>query len=195
MNTIAKDSQYYTLFLSELKEMLWVEQKIWGMFRLIQGVAQSPDFSRTLAHSRVHVSAHIDHIRHIFGTLEETAESIESAAMAMLIQNVELAVSKINQGETMGDFPLILAAQKAGQFKIACYENLVTLSQIIGDDATTSVLESNVVNDLGTDLLLRELSQRYILKEAAIRHPNGNPKKAPGRRLAISKRQPASDVS
>ena len=190
MKTTYKDSQYYPLFLSELKEMLWVEQKLWGMLRLIQGVAQSPDFSRTLAQSRVHTSAHIDHIRNIFGMLEETAESVESAAMAKLIQSVELAVSNTEQNQAAGDFPLIMATQKAGQFKIACYENLITISQILGNEAASDVLEGNIVEDLGTDLLLRELSQRYILKEAAVREPDAKPEKAPGRRLAFSKRQP-----
>jgi ferritin-like metal-binding protein YciE len=169
METTCKKSQFYTLFLSELKEMLWVEQKIWGMLRLIQGVAQSPDFSRILGQSRVHASSHIDRVRHVFALLEETAESIESDAMAKMIQSIERAVAKSQQNAAMGDMALIIAAQKAGQYKIACYENLITLSQILGDQQINDLLESNVIDDAGTDLLLRELSERYIFKEASSR--------------------------
>jgi ferritin-like metal-binding protein YciE len=164
-----KKSQFYELFLSELKEMLWIEQKTWAMLRLMQEVAQSSDFSRTLAQGRVHASAHIDRIRHVFESLEEAAGGSESAAMKRLMEPVETAVVQGSELRDTGDLPMIIAAQKAGQFKIACYENLITLIQILGQPAIEEILESNIIDDAGTDLLLRELSERYIYKEAAAR--------------------------
>ncbi|WP_031526481.1 YciE/YciF ferroxidase family protein [Dyadobacter crusticola] len=175
METTIKNSQFYDLFLSELREMLWVEQKMWGMLRLMQGVAQSQDFSRTLGQSRVHASAHIDRIRHLFEALDETAAGTASAAMGKLLHSVEATVNKNKDGAGTGDFALIIAAQKAGQYKIASYENLITLAQVLGNNEMEKVLEANIIEDAGTDLLLRELSERFIYKEAASRRVTRQP--------------------
>ncbi|WP_439558067.1 YciE/YciF ferroxidase family protein [Dyadobacter sp.] len=169
MEITIKKSRFYELFLSELREMLWVEQKMWGMLRMMQGVAQSQDFSRTLAQSRVHASAHIDRIRHLFDVLGEPASGIESAAIGKLLQSVEATVNKNSEGAGMGDFTLIIAAQKAGQYKVASYENLITIAQVLGDKELEKVLEANIIEDAGTDLFLRELSERFIYQEAASR--------------------------
>ncbi|KQS30952.1 ferritin-like domain-containing protein [Dyadobacter sp. Leaf189] len=175
MEITIKKSRFYELFLSELREMLWVEQKMWGMLRMMQRVAQSQDFSRTLAQSRVHASAHIDRIRHLFDALDEPASGIESAAIGKLLQSVEATVSKNREGAGTGDFALIIAAQKAGQYKVASYENLITIAQVLGDKELEKVLEANIIEDAGTDLLLRELSERFIYQEAASREAHRLP--------------------
>jgi ferritin-like metal-binding protein YciE len=169
MEMTLKQSQFYGLFLSELKEMLWVEQQALTMPGLAQGAIHSSDLLQTLAQGQLYASQHVDRLRQLFGFFGETAEAIESAAMGRLIESVERAVLNNFQNRVATDLPVIIAIQKTVQYKMACYENLISLAQIVGEQAAGEFLESNIIDDAATNLLLRELSERYIYKESALR--------------------------
>ena len=164
-----KESAFYPLFLSELREMFWVEEKISSVLRKIQDAVRSPDFARILKRGRAHAFEHCNRVRALFESLEEPAEGAKSAAIEKWAEDIEQVVREIAANEKAADLAIMIAAQKAGQYKIACYENLITLSQILAAEPVEKVLESNIIDDAETDLLLRELSERYIYKESVLR--------------------------
>ncbi|WP_192579281.1 YciE/YciF ferroxidase family protein [Dyadobacter aurulentus] len=164
-----KESAFYPIFLSELREMFWVEEKISSVLRRFQDAVKSPDFARILRQGRTHAFEHTNRVRGLFESLEEPAEGAKSAAIERWAQDMEQVVADQAANENTADLTIMIAAQKAGRYKIACYENLITLSQILAAESVEKVLEGNIIDDAGTDLLLRELSERYIHKEAVLR--------------------------
>jgi ferritin-like metal-binding protein YciE len=166
MKIQATSLEFTALLLSELQEMFWVERQLSQASLLMQEVAFSCDFVRTLEKGRVYSLNNQIVLLDIAESVQEELGGIVCSPVNNMIETIAGIANNLGNG-TMKDMSMLLAIQKLIQYQIACYENLVTIVQIQSEKEWEEILNSIIIEKQEISILMRELSERYQYKKQA----------------------------
>jgi ferritin-like metal-binding protein YciE len=159
-------SKFSSLFLSELQEIFWVEAQMSLVLPGMQQAVGSRDFVRILERGRLYSLNHTGSLLYIAESVNEQLQGVVCTPVSNMVETITRILTSFGGSEMVRDMSMMLAAQKIVQYQIVCYENLITLLQILAKGEFETILDSIIVDKQEMSLLLRELCERYLYKEA-----------------------------
>jgi ferritin-like metal-binding protein YciE len=131
------------LFLHELGDILYVEQKLTGevLPKLIEEVHDS-DFRRGLERHLDQTRGHITNLEQIFDSLGEQPKAEKCIGFEGLKSEHEELTSEAS--ESLIDLIDTGAAARTEHYEIAAYNGLIEMARALGESDAVSLLEENL---------------------------------------------------
>ncbi|MEO5984056.1 MAG: DUF892 family protein, partial [Ferruginibacter sp.] len=101
-------------------------------------------------------------LEEIFNSITFIPEEQPCDAMMGLIKEIKYIIDKTTMGTMTRDAALIIAAQKAGHYKIATYGSLYQLATSLGMEDVTNLLYQSLQEEKDNDLLLSDIADRKV---------------------------------
>lgn len=162
-----KDSKFHQMFMSELKEMYWMEKKLADALHEMEGAANSPQLAGAFRQHCDQTKRHAERLEQVFERMEEQVEEAEDESVKGMIEEARKVMSE-TEGDTMvRDSALIIAAQKVEHYEMAAYGSLRTLARTMGHNQVAEMLDTTLEEEKETDRSLTELAERFVNVGAA----------------------------
>jgi len=131
------------LFLHELGDILYVEQKLAGevLPRLIREVADS-EFRKGLERHLEQTRGHITNLEQIFDSMGEEPEAEKCIGFEGLKKEHDELTSEVS--EALIDMVDTGAAARTEHYEIAAYTGLIEMARALGESDAVGLLEENL---------------------------------------------------
>lgn len=160
------DSQFYDLFVHELKDIYWAEKHLAQELPKMGKEATSNKLSEAIEKHTKETENHVSRLEQVFEKIGVKASGEKCEAMAGLLKEAK-EILKENEGDDMvKDAGIIIACQKVEHYEIATYGSLVSLSKKMGADECTKLLEETLDEEKKTDASLTKLAESEINEKA-----------------------------
>jgi ferritin-like metal-binding protein YciE len=132
------------LFATELKSMLYVEQKLADqVLPQLRKEISDPQFKERIEHHLEETRQHVANLERVFELLGEEPKPDKSHAIDGLVAQHEKVVKNIESDELRDLFDAGAAA-KTEHLEIAAYESLITAAESLGESEIVGLLEENL---------------------------------------------------
>lgn len=160
------DSQFYDLFIHELKDIYWAEKHLAEELPKMGKEATSDKLIKAIEKHGKETDNQVNRLEQVFEHLGVKASGEKCEAMAGLLKEAK-EILKENKDNTMvKDAGIIIACQKVEHYEIATYGSLVSLSKKMGADECTKLLEETLEEEKKTDASLTKLAESEINEKA-----------------------------
>jgi ferritin-like metal-binding protein YciE len=148
------------LFLSELKAMLYVEQKLADqVLPQLAGEVTNEDFKASINGHLEETKGHIANLERAFGLLGQEPQADKSHAIDGLVAQHDKVVKNLKSDELRDMFDAGAAA-KTEHLEIAAYESMITTAEAIGENEIASVLEENLDDEKDALKQVKKVSEQ-----------------------------------
>jgi ferritin-like metal-binding protein YciE len=134
------------LFLHELGDILYVEQKLAGEVipKLIQEVTD-PDFRKGLERHLEQTRGHVTNLEQIFDSMGEPPEAEKCVGFEGLKKEHDELTSDVS--EALIDIVDTGAASRTEHYEIAAYNGLIEMARALGESEGVGLLEENLKDE------------------------------------------------
>ena len=131
------------LFLHELGDILYVEQKLTGevLPKLIAEV-QDPDFRKGLERHLEQTKGHVTNLEQIFDSMGEQSETEKCLGFEGLKKEHDEMIGEVS--EDLIDMVDVGAAARTEHYEIAAYTGLITMAEALGEQKAATLLTKNL---------------------------------------------------
>ena len=131
------------LFLHELGDILYVEQKLAGevLPKLIQEV-QDPDFRKGLERHLDQTRGHVTNLEQIFDSMGEQPQPEKCIGFEGLKKEHDELTGEVS--ESLIDIVDTGAAARTEHYEIAAYNGLIEMARALGESEAVALLEENL---------------------------------------------------
>ena len=137
-------AQPQDLFLTDLKAMLYVEQKLADdVLPQLGKEITNPEFKEDIEHHLEETKQHVANLERVFELLGEEPKHDKSHAVDGLVAQHEKVAKNIEADHLLDLFDAGAAA-KTEHLEIAAYESMITSAEALGEDEIVSLLEENL---------------------------------------------------
>ena len=156
------------LFVTDLKAMLYVEQKLADevLPQLVKEVASS-EFKQGLEHHLEETKQHVANLERAFELLGEDPKTDKSHAIDGLVAQHEKVVKHIDNDQVRDVFDAGAAA-KTEHLEIAAYESMITAAESLGELEIVSLLEENLDQEKEALRTVKAVAEQ-LTRETAVR--------------------------
>lgn len=154
------------LFIAQLQDVYWAEQKILDSLPDMMNKASNDDLKASFHKHTEETKTHIERLKQVFETIGEKATAKKCDAMAGLAKEVEHLIEETPENSAVRDCALIIGAQKVEHYEIATYGCLRTIARIEGNMKAVEILQSTLNDEHLTNSHLTLLAEAYVNEEA-----------------------------
>jgi ferritin-like metal-binding protein YciE len=154
------------LFLHELKDIYWAENKLTDALPTMAEAATTDVLKQAFHTHLEETRGQIARLDRVFDLLGEEAEGVTCEAMRGLVSEAEEVISETTSGTLTRDAGLIIAAQKVEHYEIASYGSLRTLARLLGQTEAANLLQENLNEEGNTDHKLTEIAESFVNERA-----------------------------
>jgi ferritin-like metal-binding protein YciE len=131
------------LFLHELGDILYVEQKLTGevLPKLIAEV-QDPDFRKGLERHLGQTKGHVFNLEQIFDSMGEQSATEKCLGFEGLKKEHDEMIAEVS--EDVIDMVDVGAAARTEHYEIAAYKGLIEMARALGESEAVDLLEENL---------------------------------------------------
>ena len=105
---------------------------------------------------------HVSRLEEVFQILGEKAQAKKCEAMEGITKEGESIIEETEQGTSVRDVGLVLAAQKVEHYEISTYGGLAQLARTLGKADVADLLETTLNEEKKTDALLSQVAEEGI---------------------------------
>ena len=154
-------------FIEELRDVYGAEKQITKALPKMKQAATSPDLAMAFEdHLRI-TNEQIARLEQIFELLGEPAQAKKCEAMEGILKEGDSVIEDTEAGSATRDVGLIVSAQKVEHYEIAAYGSLRQLAKTIDKSEVSTLLEQTLQEEKETDMLLSNLAEMLINKDAS----------------------------
>jgi ferritin-like metal-binding protein YciE len=154
-------------FIEELRDVYGAEKQISTALPKMKKAATSPDLAMAFDDHLKVTQEQITRLEQIFELLGEPAEAKKCEAMAGILKEGDSVIADTEAGSATRDVGLIVSAQKVEHYEIAAYGSLRQLAKTINKSEVSTLLEKTLQEEKETDMLLSNLAEMLINKDAS----------------------------
>jgi ferritin-like metal-binding protein YciE len=154
-------------FIEELRDVYGAEKQISTALPKMKKAATSPDLAMAFDDHLKVTQEQINRLEQIFELLGEPAEAKKCEAMAGILKEGDNVIADTEAGSATRDVGLIVSAQKVEHYEIAAYGSLRQLAKTINKSEVSTLLEKTLQEEKETDMLLSNLAEMLINKDAS----------------------------
>ena len=140
------------LFIGGLKNMYWSELRLATSLSYMAPCAASDDLKRAIEPYVEQTENHADRLRMAFLYMGEETKAAKCKPMDSIIKGAEALMDEMEAG-TGRDIALLSAVQEAEHYKIANYDTMLTMAQVLGYDETAELLNATLQEEQSCGLL------------------------------------------
>jgi ferritin-like metal-binding protein YciE len=164
---VRKDSKFYQLFLTELRDIYWAENELVGILKELENATTSDDLARAFHKHRAQTQEHVNRLEKVYQLLGEKSGGKVCEAMKGLVKEAREIVAETESDSMVRDAALIISCQKIEHYEIAAYGSLATLARLIGQDEVEKIFLATLQEEKQADNDLTELAESFINYEAS----------------------------
>jgi ferritin-like metal-binding protein YciE len=157
-----KNNPLYPILISELKQVYWLENRLFKLLAQLENESVSENSARTFKKYRAQVQEHVNRLRSVFILIGEEEQEEESFALAGLIQDGKQSRPGTDISASALDICLISSALKIGYYKTAAYKNLSVLCRAMGLDQAEGAVSATLEEEQQTIHELGSLTESYL---------------------------------
>ncbi len=140
------------LFIGGLKNMYWSELRLATSLSNMAPGAASDDLKNAILPYLEQTENHADRLRLAFLYMGEATKATKCGPMDRIIKEAETLMDEMEEG-TGRDIALLSAVQEAEHYKIANYETMQTVAQLLGYSETAELLNATLQEEQVCGLL------------------------------------------
>ncbi len=158
-------SVFKSMYLSELQELMSVEEQLADALLRMAGAASNPALKRLLIHHRAETETQRDRLVTILQMHSASPTAHIDQAMQALIVETKKMLTML-KGDALRDAGLIASAQKIEHYEIAAYGTAAALAGQLDLRDEQKMLHLSLVEERRTDSLLTQLAKREVNPDA-----------------------------
>ena len=153
-------------FTDQLKDIYYAEQQLTKAIPKMEAAATTEELKEAFNDHLHQTQKQIRRLDKVFRLIGKKAEGKKCEAIEGLVKETESIISDTEEGSMTRDAALIIAAQKVEHYEIATYGGLVQLALTMGLDEVADILDTTLMEEEDTDLLLTDIAEGHINMEA-----------------------------
>ncbi len=153
-------------FTDQLKDIYYAEQQMLKALAQMEEASTSEELKEAFSDHRHQTQKHVKRLEKVFEKLRKPAEGKQCEAMDGLISEAQTIINETPEGSMTRDAALIVAAQKVEHYEIATYGGLVQLALTMGMPEVSDLLDTTLMEEEQSDLLLTDIAETHINMDA-----------------------------
>lgn len=158
----------HNLYLSELRMLYDAENQILKALPKMIGAASSSELKQAFQTHLDQTQLHVNRLEEVFEMQAEGPKAEKCLGMEGILKEGNDLV-KAHGDPIVRDAALISGAQRVEHYEIAVYGCVRTWAEQLGFDRAAHVLQTNLQEEVETDLLLTSIAKSKVNVEAAHR--------------------------
>jgi ferritin-like metal-binding protein YciE len=154
-------------FLSELRDTYDAEKQILKALPKMIKAASSARLRKELEAHGKQTRNQVIRLEKVFKNLKQPVKGKHCEGMAGILKEGASVLEENHDATTM-DACIIASAQRVEHYEMAAYGTLVAWSRMVGNPATSRLLQDTLLEEKGADLKLTALAEAGINQQAAI---------------------------
>src|SRR5688572_4149346 len=151
----------------ELKDIYWAEKHLVKTLPKMEKAACSEELKQAFSDHLEVTKEHVTRLESVFEMLGHKPQAKKCDGIEGLTREGEHIIDETEDGTSIRDVGLILAAQKVEHYEIATYGTLSQLARTLGKDNVADVLETILREEKETDQNLTSIAENDINYEAS----------------------------
>lgn len=164
--TTKPSSKLEKFFIDQLKDIYWAEKHLLKALPKMQKAATTEQLQQAFEDHIAATEEHVNRLDQVFEIMGRKPQAKKCDGMEGLITEGEHVVEETEDGSMTRDAGLIISAQKVEHYEICAYGGLVSLSNTLGLEEVTDLLNQTLEEEKETDALLTEIAENNINYEA-----------------------------
>ncbi len=140
-------------FTDQLKDIYYAEQQMLKALAQMEEASTSEELKEAFSDHRHQTQKHVKRLEKVFEKLRKPAEA-------------QTIINETPEGSMTRDAALIVAAQKVEHYEIATYGGLVQLALTMGMPEVSDLLDTTLMEEEESDLLLTDIAETHINMDA-----------------------------
>ena len=153
------DSKLQQLFVDQLRDMYWGEQKMTKVLPKLEKAARSDELKQAFGSHLHETKTHLSRLEKVFDMINTPAEGKKCNAIAGIADEGEEIIVQTEDNTAQRDVGLIFAGQKAEHYEIATYGGLVQLAKTLGYAEAAEILSVTLAEEKKADSLLTRIAE------------------------------------
>lgn len=164
--SIVEESGLKTLFIDELKDILWAEKHLAKALPKMAKNATSEELRSSIEMHLTETQNQITRLEQVFELVGEKATAKKCEAMEGLVEEGKEMMDETEDGSLTRDAAIISSAQKIEHYEIASYGTLKTLANTLGLTEAAALLEETLNEEKNTDVKLTQIAESFVNESA-----------------------------
>lgn len=165
--TKIESTDFRNFFIDQLKDVYWAEKALYKSLPRLRDAATNERLAEAFDNHINETREQIVMVEEVFNMLGEKPQTKKCDAMEGLIKEADSIVEDTTHESYTRDAALIMAAQKAEHYEIACYGTLSVLALHMGETEVAEMLQRVLTEEKQTDVNLTILAEECINECAA----------------------------
>ena len=161
-----QESGLKTLFIDELKDILWAEKHLLKALPKMAKGATSEELRTSIEQHITETQGQISRLEQVFAILGQKATAKKCEAMEGLVEEGKSMLEDTEDGSLTRDAAIISASQKIEHYEIASYGTLRTLANTLGLPEAATLLEQTLEEEKSTDMKLTQIAESFVNESA-----------------------------
>ncbi|MGV3508180.1 MAG: ferritin-like domain-containing protein [Sphingobacteriaceae bacterium] len=161
-----EESGLKTLFIDELKDILWAEKHLAKALPKMAKNATSEELRSSIEMHLTETQNQITRLEQVFELVGEKATGKKCEAMEGLVEEGKEMMDDTEDGSLTRDAAIISSAQKIEHYEIASYGTLKTLANTLGLTEAAALLEETLEEEKNTDVKLTQIAESFVNESA-----------------------------
>jgi len=167
-NRVSTNSKLRELFVDQLKDIYWAENKLIKALDKMRDAATSPKLKSAFTTHREETIGQVRRLESVFASIAEPVDSTKCPAMAGIVEEANDIMDDTDEGTSQRDAGLVIAAQKAEHYEIATYGSLAQRAEVLGYSQAKELLRTTLDEEKAADHTLTGIAKSGINYEAAM---------------------------
>jgi ferritin-like metal-binding protein YciE len=156
-NDDMKNNDLHTLFVDELRDILWAEKALTKALPKMAKAAKSSELKEAFTSHLKETEGHVKRLEQVFASIGSAARAKKCEAMAGLVKEGDELAEEFGETDAC-DAALISAAQKVEHYEIASYGTLCTFATLMGHDEAAALLKETLDEESAADKKLTDIA-------------------------------------
>ncbi|MBC8054145.1 MAG: ferritin-like domain-containing protein [Sphingobacteriaceae bacterium] len=161
-----EESGLKTLFIDELKDILWAEKHLLKALPKMAKGATSEELRSSIELHATETENQIKRLEQVFELVGEKVTAKKCEAMEGLVEEGKEMMEDTETGSLTRDAAIISSSQKIEHYEIASYGTLRTLANTLGLSEAAALLEETLEEEKNTDIKLTQIAESFVNESA-----------------------------